>query len=83
MKRKSFLISVFSPKIKTEVRALEADSDDSIYGFAEEAIKRNIRSPYDLQQISHTEYEIKWNKFCADYFTTEKESGVTRHGKIV
>lgn len=57
----------------TEVRAVEASSGAYINEFVEEAIRRNIRSPYDLQLISHKEYEEKWNKFCDNYFAqTEK-----------
>ena len=51
-----------------QVRAVEETSDDYIYGFAEEAVKRNIRTPYDLKLVSHPEYEEKWYKFCDDYF---------------
>lgn len=57
----------------TEIRAVEEASGDYIYGFAEEAVKRNIRSPYDLQLVSHSEYEKKWNKFC-DTFFAQKEN---------
>lgn len=57
----------------TEVRAVEEASGDSIYGFVEEAVKRNIRTPYDLQLASHEEYEEKWNKFCDDYFAQEEK----------
>ncbi len=52
----------------TEVRAVEVSSGTYINGFVAEAIRRNIRSPYDLQLVSHLEYEEKWNKFCDDYF---------------
>lgn len=48
----------------TEVRAVEEALGDYIYGFVEKAVKRNIRTPYDLQLASHEEYEEKWNKFC-------------------
>lgn len=51
-----------------QVRAVEETSDDYIYGFVEEAVKRNIRTPYDLKLVSHPEYEEKWHKFCDDYF---------------
>jgi len=57
----------------TEVQAVEVSSGTYINGFVEEAIRRNIRSPYDLQLVSHREYEEKWYKFCDDYFAqTEK-----------
>lgn len=54
------------------VRAVEESANDWIYAFSEEARKRNIHSPYDLSLIPHEEYEIKWNKFCDDFFA-EKE----------
>lgn len=52
----------------THVRAIEEESADYIYGFVGEAKKQGIFSPYDLAVISHEQYEIKWNKFCDDFF---------------
>lgn len=51
------------------VRAVEISSADYIFAFVEEAKKRNIHSPYDLQQVSHLEYEIKWNQFCDTFLS--------------
>lgn len=56
----------------TEIRAVEESSGDYIYGFVEEAIRRNIRTPYDLQLVNHKEYEVQWNKFCDDYFARKE-----------
>lgn len=39
--------------------------------FVEEAKKRGILSPYDLVELDHEEYDIKWNKFCDDIFAKE------------
>lgn len=50
------------------VRAVEDESGDYIYGFVEEAQRRNVFSPYDLPAIPHEAYEVKWNTFCDDYF---------------
>lgn len=50
------------------IRAVEVESDDWVYGFVEAAQQRKVFSPYDLPMISHEEYEIKWNKFCDDFF---------------
>lgn len=50
------------------VRAVVSDFDDSIYGFAEEARRRNIFSPGDMALVSHREYEEKWNQFCDAYY---------------
>lgn len=57
----------------SEVRAVEETSEDYIYDFVEEAVKRNIRSPYDLQLVGHEKYEKKWNKFCDDYFARKEK----------
>jgi len=54
-----------------QILAVEADSDCEILGFVEEAQRRHIFSPYDLQVIPHEEYEIKWNRFCDDYFASK------------
>lgn len=53
----------------SHVRAVESHSDDYIFGFVHEAKKRGIYSPYNLTAISHEEYELKWNKFCDDFFS--------------
>lgn len=54
------------------VRAVEVESGDYIYGFVEEAQRRNVFSPYDLPAIPHEAYEVKWNIFCDDYFAGNK-----------
>ena len=54
-----------------QVLAVEAESDGYIYGFVEEAQRRQVFSPYDLQVIPHEEYEIKWNRFCDEYFSSQ------------
>ena len=56
------------------VRAIAETSDDWVYGFVEEAQKRNIYTPKDLMLVSHKEYEEKWNQFCDTYFAKEKTS---------
>lgn len=50
------------------VRAVMDVSNDYIYGFVEEAKRRNIHTPKDMELVSHSEYEEKWNRFCDDYF---------------
>lgn len=50
------------------VRAVVDVSNDYIYGFVEEATRRNIHTPKDMELVSHSEYEEKWNRFCDDYF---------------
>lgn len=52
----------------TEVFAVEADSDDYIFDFVKEAIRRDIQTPRGLQLVDHDTYERNWNQFCDDYF---------------
>lgn len=52
----------------TKLKAFFADPGDYLAAFAEEARKRNVHSPYDLELISHDEYEKKWHDFCDNFF---------------
>ncbi len=45
---------------------------DELFGFADEAEKRGVFSPFDLKIIPHGEYEILWNKFCDDYLKSRR-----------
>ena len=49
------------------VRVFESHSDDDIF-FVDEARKRGVFSPKELNLLSHEEYVQKWDKFCEDYF---------------
>ena len=51
-----------------KVRAVLAETDECIYDFVQEAIRRGIRSPKDLILLEHEEYEIQWNRYCEEYF---------------
>ncbi len=50
-----------------EVMGFTTESNNILIAFAEEAKKRNILSPYDLKIVSHSEYEVMWNKFCDEF----------------
>lgn len=56
----------------TEVMAAENATADYIYGFVKEAINRKITTPYDLQLVSHADYQEKWNKICDEYFKSKE-----------
>ena len=58
----------------SSVKGYLTEGGSYIYGFVDEARKRNIFSPYELKLISHEEYEIKWNKFCDDFFRERNET---------
>lgn len=50
------------------IRAYESCSNDSIFGFVDEAINRGITKISDIKKLSHKEYDLCWNKFCDDFF---------------
>lgn len=49
------------------VRGFLTQADDVLFDFAREAQRRGVRSPMDLQLLSHEEYCIKWHAFCDDF----------------
>ncbi len=51
------------------VRAVVEESDDWVYGFVDEARRRNIFTPHDLILVSHEDYEEMWDKFCDEFFS--------------
>ena len=53
------------------VRAIVETSDAWIYKFVDEAQKRGIYTPKEMTLVSHDEYEIKWNRFCDDFFACD------------
>ncbi len=53
------------------VKAFISQSDVNIEAFVSEAQKRGILSPLHLKVVSHSEYDILWNKFCDDFFAGE------------
>ncbi len=50
------------------VKAVEDTSDKYIYGFVNEAQKRGIYTAHDMELVSHSTYEVKWNQFCDNFF---------------
>lgn len=48
---------------------LSQDASNYIYDFVNEARKRNIYEPKDMQLVDHKQYEILWNQYCDDYFS--------------
>ena len=61
------------------VRAfLERDAGGYLLEFVREAQGRGIFHVEDMEMLSHEEYEVKWNRFCEDFFAgfLSDESGV-------
>ena len=54
------------------VRAFEAEVNDYVLEFVEEAKKRGVSGVGNMELLSHSEYEIKWNKFCDDFFAAKQ-----------
>lgn len=50
------------------VRGFLADGGNWVQKFVHEALLRGIHTPYDMQVLSHSEYDLKWNKFCDELF---------------
>ena len=59
------------------VRAVVDTAGDYIYGFVDEAQRRSIHSPKDMELLSHREYEEKWNHFCDAYFAEREKSSAS------
>ena len=59
-----------------KVFAFIAPVNEGICGFVQEARRRGVESPYELEVIPHEEYEIKWDQFCDEYFQ-RMEDGAT------
>ena len=48
------------------------ETNEYVFAFAKGAKKRGIHTPYDLNRVSHDEYEVVWNQFCDKFFEEEK-----------
>lgn len=55
---------------------LAEDTGEYIKDFVEGARQRGIFTPYDIELVSQKEYEIKWHKFCDDYFAKKNNQEV-------
>lgn len=64
-------LSVAIDKGFKSVKGIIVQGDEWLYKFAEEAIKRNVKTPYDLEVLSHEDYDLKWNRFCDEFFEQE------------
>ena len=57
-----------------KVMAFRTRAGEYMKDFVREAQEREIFSPNDLKILSHSEYEIKWNQFCDDFFERRAET---------
>ena len=51
-----------------KVKAVITESDEWVWPFVNEAVKRGITTPKDMQLLSHEQYEIQWNQYCDSVF---------------
>ena len=61
-------LSVAVDRGYTSVKGFLADGGDWVQKFVHEALLRGILTQYDMQVLSHSEYDLKWNKFCDELF---------------
>ncbi len=58
-----------------QVRAfLEKDAGGYLTDFVREAQSRGIYHVEDMEELAHPEYEVKWNRFCEDYFSDTRQA---------
>ena len=50
------------------VKGFITDGGNWVDVFVNEAMKRGIKTPYDMKVLEHEEYDVKWNKFCDELF---------------
>ncbi len=50
------------------VKAVLSEDEEWVWPFVNEAIKRKIRTPKDMELLSHEQYEIQWNEYCDSFF---------------
>ena len=50
------------------VKAGISESDEWVWSFIEEAAKRGITTPKDMQLLPHDQYEIQMNQYCDNVF---------------
>ena len=53
------------------VKGFITDGGNWVDVFVNEAMKRGIKTPYDMKVLEHEEYDVKWNKFCDELFEEE------------
>lgn len=58
----------------SKVKGYLSETSEYIFRFVEEAMKRGICTPKELKLVSHRDYEIKWHKFCDDYFAAREKN---------
>ncbi|MBQ6415067.1 MAG: GNAT family N-acetyltransferase [Butyrivibrio sp.] len=54
------------------VKAVISESDEWVWPFVDEAVKRGITIPKDMQLLPHDQYEIQWNQYCDSVFDNNK-----------
>lgn len=53
------------------VKAVESETDDWVWSFVHEAERRNILCPRDMILLPHEQYEIQWNQYCDEVFSSK------------
>ena len=66
-------MAVAADKGITKIKAFFGEDAEYIHDFVAEAVRRGVTTPYDLPELPHGEYEVKWNQFCDAYFAEDEE----------
>lgn len=66
-------MAVAADKGITKIKAFFGEDAEYIHDFVAEAVRRGVTTPYDLPELPHGEYEVKWNQFCDAYFAEGEE----------
>ena len=53
------------------VKAVESETADWVWSFVHEAERRNILCPRDMILLPHEQYEIQWNQYCDEVFSSK------------
>lgn len=53
------------------IRAFETEVNEYVLKFVGEAKRRGVAYVKDMELLKHEEYEVKWNRFCDDFFANK------------
>ncbi len=60
----------------SQVLGFLTEENPLVFSFAEAAAARGVTSPREMQALPHSEYEIKWNRFCDAFLKNQSEKPV-------
>lgn len=52
------------------------EENPTVFAFARQAAARGVTRPREMRILPHSEYEIKWNRFCDEFLKNTGEKSV-------